>query len=420
VKLNRREFLAASAAAGLVGSSASAAEAPPFLVVVVAAGGWDVTYCFDPKNGLSTVEPPDDPDESTTAFGDITVQTNETTRPMVSEWFQRWSPQACVVNGIVMGTIAHDPCRTRILTGTTDVANPDVASIMGFTHGADLPLGSVDLSGWSITGYLAASAGRVGVNNQIKALIDPTTHHTAPAFTGHTYPLWSMDRDSEDAAAAYLRARAKAFRRTRGSDGGRNDQLLDDLHASADRAVRFRDQSGPILDDLALGSGATMQQQMEIAASMLAEGLCMAVTVDSKQSWDTHDNNPLQHGHYNELFAGLDLLARALESRGILQRTVVAVVSEMTRTPKRNGANGKDHWGHTSALLFGGPVKGNQQLGATSDNIESVAVDLVTGRPDPDGDLHLYESFAAGLLSMVGVDSETWLPGTAPWLGAMP
>lgn len=419
-----------SAAAATLGPSALAAtgtgSAPKYLITVVAEGGWDVTFCFDPKYSEGSIDGPEagmvDPTymnaEGPETFGGITIASNELMRPSASAFFEKWHDRTCVVNGVWMGSIAHDPCRFRILTGTPFGTKPDVATITGYQRGGELPLGSVDLSGWSLTGKLAASAGRIGTNSQIKPLIDPSTHFNASDNLGFNYPLYSRTDEDRVAVAEYIRKRTESLRQGRGLDNGHNDQRLDDLLASVDRASRFSEQSVGIIDDLTLGSKASMSTQASMAAALLAEGLCRTVTLDSRKDWDSHDNNDQQHGFFEGLFVGLEDLMVALEDRGILDETLVCVVSEMTRTPALNGANGKDHWGHTSALLIGAGVRGSTQLGATDDKLESVHVDFESGEPDPAGQFNKYENLLAGLLERLDVDPEEWLPGVEPYRGA--
>jgi len=392
-----------------------------FLVVVVAEGGWDVTFVYDPKYDVSTIEGPevDSDEEVLETHGGIVIGANPLMRPAVSSFFSTWHNQACVVNGIWMGSIAHDPCRYRILTGTPDVTRPDLASIMGFKRGGDLPLGSVDLSGWSITGPLAATTGRIGTNSQIKALIDPATSFQAPGNATFAYPIFATNAADRDHVSEFLSRRTEKLRDVRGYDASKNDRLLDDFLISGDRGGRFRDQSANILGALTLGSGAGLEKQVEIGVQLLQAGLCKAVTVDSKQDWDSHDNNSLQHDMFNDLFGGLDILMTELQAANILDRTLVVVVSEMTRSPKRNNANGKDHWGHGSALFLGGCVRGSSQLGATDDLLESRTVDLQTGEISGKGALNKYDNLAAGILEMVDVDPAEWLPGVVPYRGAV-
>ena len=197
-----------------------------------------------------------------------------------------------------------------------------------------------------------------------------------------------------------------------------NDQRLGDFGVSLDRAARFRQEGSDIISSLSLGTVASLATQTQMAANLLADGLCRAVTIDSRKDWDTHDTNVQQHGHYEALFTGLDTLMQSLQARGILDKTLVCVLSEMTRTPKLNGAAGKDHWGHTSALLLGAGVRGNTLVGGTDDNLESLPVDYMTGELDSAGALNKYENLAAGVLEMLDVDPEEWLPGVEPYRGA--
>ena len=429
-KLSRRSFLLASAAAAAAGGRAFAqgtgAGKPEFLVVVLAEGGWDVTFVFDNKEGVQDIDGPEvdmDPNEqedveALATYGGIPIVENRFKRPFVSDYFEKWHGISSVVNGLWMGSIAHDPCRFRILTGTQDGTRPDMATIVGYTHGVDLPLGSVDLSGWSLNGPLAASSGRIGTNSQLLPLVDNTVLFQPDVSVGRPYPIWRndlVDPGNVD-LDAFLAARTEAMSLKRGGDVI-NDKRLNDLGISLERATRFRTEGADIIGSLTLGTKATLQTQTDMAASLLVDGLCKAVTIDSRKDWDTHDMNVAQHGHFNLLFLGLDTLLSSLEARGILDRTLVCVISEMTRTPRINGAMGKDHWGHTSAMLIGAGVRGSTMVGGTDNNLESLPVNFDTGALNDAGQLNKYENLSAGILEMLDVDPEEWLPGVEPYRG---
>src|SRR5262249_11799632 len=52
--------------------------------------------------------------------------------------------------------------------------------------------------------------------------------------------------------------------------------------------------------------------------------------------------------------------------RGLLERTVVAVMGEFGRTPRVNGNAGRDHWNFCySLLLAGGGIRGGAVFGAS-------------------------------------------------------
>lgn len=428
MKISRRNLLLSGAAASALGpralASAGTGNRPEFLVVLLAEGGWDVTFVFDDKLSNNEIEGPEvdenpgDPEdrEIRETHGGLSIVGNPVKRPMVSDFFTRWHSQCCIVNGVWMGSIAHDPCRFRILTGTQDGTRPDLASMLGYELGQELPLGTVDLSGWSLNGPLAASAGRVGANSQILPLIDPATRFTPAAAIGRPYPLYAPTELDRNARETYMKARLESLRERFGGTPS-SDQRMDDLVTSLDRAKRFRTEGRAILDDLQLGSQASLVTQTRMAANLLADGICRTVTVDSRKDWDTHDVNAAQHGHFDALFMGLGMLMDALEEAGIQDRTLVAVVSEMTRTPKINAAAGKDHWGHTSALLIGPSVRGSTLVGATDDALESLPVDYTSGEVDAAGQLNKYENLTAGILELFDVDPEAWLPGVTPYRG---
>jgi uncharacterized protein (DUF1501 family) len=86
----------------------------------------------------------------------------------------------------------------------------------------------------------------------------------------------------------------------------------------------------------------------------------------------------------DQLLPGLDKalagLIQDLEERGMLDDTLVVLMSEHGRTPKIQtnvSGGGRDHWSRAySTLFFGGGVKKGQIIGAT----DSIASD-VTERP---------------------------------------
>ena len=108
-----------------------------------------------------------------------------------------------------------------------------------------------------------------------------------------------------------------------------------------------------IADNIDFGSSSDLGTQGELLAHLMSEGLAHGGSLNADGGWDTHDNLGDQHGLHNDLFIGLKRLADALESYGLLNDTMVVVVSEMSRTPVMNSDNGKDHWSYTSALVFG-------------------------------------------------------------------
>ena len=117
--------------------------------------------------------------------------------------------------------------------------------------------------------------------------------------------------------------------------------------------------------------------------------------------WDNHGNLA---GQFREMLPVYDrMLAALLDDlcdRGLFQRVVVLVCGEFGRTPRINGAAGRDHWGMAGfALLGGGGLRGGVVVGTTTSKGEEPK-----DRPVRPGDL------LATVYHALGIDTETEFP----------
>lgn len=103
----------------------------------------------------------------------------------------------------------------------------------------------------------------------------------------------------------------------------------------------------------------------------------------SHGGWDTHDDNFARlRGTADNLDQGLSALVADLSSRGMLDDTLICVVSEFGRTPEINATNGRDHFPKAfSAALFGGGLKGGMAYGKTSPDGQEIVENKI-GIPD--------------------------------------
>jgi hypothetical protein len=113
-------------------------------------------------------------------------------------------------------------------------------------------------------------------------------------------------------------------------------------------------------------------------------------------NYDTHFENFDFHieqlGEFDQPFA---TLVSDLAERGLLEDTLICVMSEFGRTPKINARYGRDHWGAAWSVLLGGcGVQHGAVIGKTNDNGTAV-----TDREVDHG--HLFHT----LLAAVGVNS---------------
>jgi hypothetical protein len=124
-----------------------------------------------------------------------------------------------------------------------------------------------------------------------------------------------------------------------------------------------------------------------LMARRLLEGGATFVKV-THTNYDTHHENFDFHieqlGEFDRPFAAL---LEDLEVRGLLDTTLVIVMSEFGRTPTINRNYGRDHWSRAwSVALAGGGIKGGAVVGKTNANGTAVTERMVNG-----GDLfHTY------------------------------
>jgi len=98
---------------------------------------------------------------------------------------------------------------------------------------------------------------------------------------------------------------------------------------------------------------------------------CISWAPDANATWDTHgDNfNKLKNQLLPQLDRAVGSLVSDLAERGRLEKTLVVVMGEFGRTPKINGARGRDHYNFCySLLLAGGGIKPGYVHGSSDKN----------------------------------------------------
>ena len=395
------------------------------VIVVRAFGGWDVTFCMDPRLTSCTIHGPDfnaaDPGscvgagdtESIESYGGLKVMINDAKRPAVTSFFEAHATNTLVVNGISIGSIVHQECEHRILTGSRDDNAADLGTLTAVAHGQAATLPYLDLTGGARVGPYAAQTGMLGQNNQILALVQRDIPIPGPAGSGITHPLFVPTASSAQAIDTYLEARRAQWAESLGADP-KSQKVRDDLEIATARKADLLSSRDLFIDNLSFGSGGSMLEQNATAVSLLSSGLSHSASISTGTRWDTHDDITDQHPLFENLFIGLNDLVARLQAADLYDDTLIVVISEMTRTPKLNKDGGKDHWPVTSAMLIGSALQGGRTLGGTTpDTLDALPISLKTGQVDEAAPTKLeYPNFIAGVLHAAGVDTEQFLPGT--------
>ncbi|MEM7453110.1 MAG: DUF1501 domain-containing protein [Planctomycetota bacterium] len=145
-------------------------------------------------------------------------------------------------------------------------------------------------------------------------------------------------------------------------------------------------------------------QQCMLARRLVERGVRF-VTVNNV-GWDMHndlaiyanrhpgDPNSASHALIPGLDKALSALIEDLSDRGMLDETLVLVMTDFGRTPKINTANGRDHWPNCfSVAMAGGGVQGGQVIGASD-----ALGEFVKDRPVTPGDL------SSTIYTLLGID----------------
>jgi hypothetical protein len=145
--------------------------------------------------------------------------------------------------------------------------------------------------------------------------------------------------------------------------------------------------------------------QSALLARRLVEAGVTFVTVNCVP-WDHHGTPPqlkteegarLLIPHLDRAVAAL---VEDLVQRGLYDSTLVVAMGEFGRTPRMNASAGRDHWGHTFSVLFGGGgFRMGQVIGRSGPRGEEV-----TDRPISPQDV------AATVYHHLGIDSHMALP----------
>jgi hypothetical protein len=145
--------------------------------------------------------------------------------------------------------------------------------------------------------------------------------------------------------------------------------------------------------------GRTQFGQSCLVARRLIEAGVQFVTV-TDGGWDTHQNNfqSLKTRLLPRIDAGFSALLSDLQTRGMLESTLVVWFGDFGRTPKINPSAGRDHWSTAGvACIAGGGLKGGQIVGSTNQFAE-----YVTDSPVSPQDL------AATIYTALGIPLHTW------------
>lgn len=173
--------------------------------------------------------------------------------------------------------------------------------------------------------------------------------------------------------------------------GHMHQKAFDVLHSDASRAAFDLDRELPALRD---HYGRHKFGQSVLLARRLIEAGTRLVQVNWPREpgdetagsplWDTHKDNAgrvrdVLAPQFDRTFA---TFIADLQSRGLLDETLVVVMGEFGRSPKINAGGGRDHWGSCFSVALAGAGIGGGQIVGASDRLGAVPAERPIRPPE--------------------------------------
>jgi hypothetical protein len=411
--LNRREFLRVGVLSGLgltlgdyfrlqtawgdpaVADPASKADSVIFIFM---AGGMSHIETFDPK--------PYAPLEYRGEIGGVETNTGDMFGGQFGN-LAKVADKMTVIRSMTHGEAAHERGTHNMLTGyrpSPAVTYPSIGAVIAHEYGPrnDLP-GYITIPNANDPflgpGYLSAAYGPFSVGGEPQADGFQVKDLSLPS---------GVDADRMERRKTLLSAVDHHFSELEAGD------LLSAMDSYYQRAYAlissqaareaFNIAAEP--DEIRNEYGRHNFGQRLLLSRRLVEAGARFVTV-LDGGWDHHDK--IRDAMRNQLPSvdqGLATLIRDLDRRGLLQRTLVVMVTEFGRTAKINQTGGRDHWPKVfSVALAGGGVKGGTIYGQSDPRGAEPARDPVSP-----------EDLATTIYNQLGINAERELmsPGNRP------
>ncbi|MEO2001183.1 MAG: hypothetical protein ABGW75_06115, partial [Pirellulales bacterium] len=284
----------------------------PYYVVLNASGGWDTTYIMDPK-GVNEIN-------RLYQQGDILRQGNLQFAPIAKQiaagmsnedFFQKYSDELLVFNGLDYSVNNHSPCSRYMATGKLDsLEYPTFAALLAACNGSEVPLAFLTFGQYSATGNLVPMS-RVPYLSSLSRLAN------ADGVAGNPRNFYSDDfvRERIETALKLQRAARESEPRLPRLKRAQGMLYAAQLNSKALKRIT------PYIPKSQ--SKGRLSQQADIALASFKAGVCVSANLSIGQ-FDSHANNDAdQMKLIPEFLAGIDYLASKAEELKIREKLVI-------------------------------------------------------------------------------------------------
>ena len=150
------------------------------------------------------------------------------------------------------------------------------------------------------------------------------------------------------------------------------DRAVKLMRTSANKAFHLNEEAPALRDAYGrnlFGQGCLLARRLvERGVPFVEVTLAGVRDANAFYNWDSHQQNFQAVRKLSEVLdPAWGTLMEDLKQRGLLDSTLIVWMGEFGRTPRINGAQGRDHYPNAwSTVLAGGGIKGGQAFGKTS------------------------------------------------------
>jgi len=432
--MKRRDFMRMTATAGgllAVGGTrlalAQQAFSGPYWLFIEASGGWDPTSFCDPKGfGLGVNGDINNYDQNDIGqIGNIRYApppdsfVNDTGLFKNQDFFEAHYQRLVVVNGINHGTNSHSVGRTASWTGSRARNYPSLGALIASEEAGDLSMPMVanrSSESSKTNGLVPRTIVRGGDLNAIREIAFPNRTNVGQTNQYHSDNVRGLIESASFGRRQRLLGEQRLLRvqsALAGHDASRNR----DVASLADFVNNLNNTSSPNSYVDSRSNARRMFEQAQTAFAAFEAGAAGTAQIDMG-GFDTHDDHDARHyPRLMDYLAAVDNIIDDAMARGIGNNLIIVMGSDFGRTNKYNDDNGKDHWSHTSMMVWGAPahLQGDRVVGATDDLQRSMMVNPNTLALDSNGVELSPEYMHQALRSLAGIDMNPGVSGAFPF-----
>ena len=431
--MKRRDFMRMTATAGgmLVCGGVKMAMAQqaggPYWLFVEADGGWDPTSFCDPKGfGLGVNGDINNYDQNDIGqAGNIRYApppdsfANDPTLYRNSDFYDAHFQRLVIINGINYGTNSHLFGRTAGWTGTLALEYPAISALIASELASDYSLPFVASRSNESTRTGGLIPRTLISSDDLNAIREIAQPNRTDVFQLTQYHSDSM-RGLIDLAAGARRQQQMAEQRLL-----RVQNALAEHDAARNRDVAslqgfvtaLESTSAPNSYVNSRSRARQLFQKAQTAFAAFESGSAATAHIDLG-GFDSHSNHDAVHyPRLMDYLAAVDNIITDATARGIADNLIIVMGSDFGRTNKYNSDNGKDHWPHTSMMVWAAPqfINGNKVIGATDDLQISRRVNPSTLVLDNNGVELTPEYIHQALRNLAGIDQNPAVTSNFPF-----